>query len=319
MDPTSYSAIEPLISDLKVQGRTINIMFQCPLSQETVSARQHVNKSRTMGSQVKQSAQRSAMYAAQNMLSQVIREVFGYNLFGRVASDVTRKTVHSANSALSNSLSKAEKEQAIVDAFQSVSRKFTWDKANNRWISAKVVQEALSPFEAQQQQFPISHPYDLQILSRMLVEAANADGRISSEEQEWLINILDPNHGSIESILERPKLTKAELQQLSKGGVRETILMLVWTLTLCDEDFAHKEKALLKDFSSHLGLTSTQINSVRKKAQNYILDNAMETMFGWGGHDRFSRQNLLELAQNIGLSQDEALEAEALFQRRNAR
>ena len=118
-----------------------------------------------------------------------------------------------------NSLSKKEREQAVVNAFQSVSRKFTWDKTNSRWIAAKVAKESISPFDQQQQQFPVSHPYDLQILSRMLVEIANADGRISREEGEWLMGMLDPNHGSIDTILSRPRLTPAELQQTSNGAV----------------------------------------------------------------------------------------------------
>lgn len=319
MNPMSYDAIAPLIIDLNTQGRSVNVIFQCPISGEKTSARQHVTQQRTMGSQIQQSVQRNTMYAVQNMLSQVIRSVFGYNLLGRVASDVTRQTVYSADNAMRNSLSKSEREQAVVDAFQSVIRKFTWDKANNRWISAKAAQDTLSPFEQQQQQFPVQHPYDLQILSRMLVEMANADGRISREEGEWLMSMLDPNHGSLDTLLQRPKLTPAELQQTTKGAVRETMLMLVWALSICDEEFALQEKELLQNFAFSLGLSSSQVHSVQKKAQQYILDNAMETMFGWGGHDNFARQNVLNLAQRIGLSEPEALQAEAQFQRRKAR
>lgn len=318
MNPMSYQAITPLIVDLNVQGRSVNVVFQCPLSGEKKSARQHVSQKRTMGSQIQKSVQRNTMYAVQNMLSQVIRSVFGYNMIGRVASDVTRQTVYSANNAVRNSLSKSEKEQAVINAFQSVSRQFTWDKANQRWISAKVAKDSLSPFEQQQQQFPVSHPYDLQILSRMLVEIANSDGRISREEGEWLMNMLDPNHGSIDTILSRPRLTPAELQQTSKGAVRETMLMLVWALALCDEEFAVQEKQLLQNFASSLGLSASQTRAIQKRAQMYILDNAMETMFSWGGHDNFARQNVLGLAQRIGLSQNDALEAEAQFQRRKA-
>ena len=318
MNPMSYNAIAPLIVELNTQGRSVNIIFQCPVSGEKVSARQHVAQKRTMGSQLQQSVQRNAMYAVQNMISQVIRSVFGYNMLGRVASDVTRQTVYSASNTMRNSLSKSEREQAVVDAFQSIQRKFSWDKVNNRWLSAKAAKETLSPFEQQQQQFPVQHPYDLQILSRMLVEIANADGRISREEGEWLMSMLDPSHGSIDSLLQRPRLTPAELQQTTKGAVRETMLMLVWALALSDEEFAAQEKDLLQTFASSFALSYTQVLSVQKKSQMYILDNAMETMFGWGGHDNFARQNILGLAKRIGLSETEALQAEAQFQRRKA-
>ena len=123
--------------------------------------------------------------------------------------------------------------------------------------------ESISPFD-QQQQIPCSHPYDLQILSRMLVEIANADGRISREEGEWLMGMLDPNHGSIDTILSRPRLTPAELQQTSNGAVRETMLMLTWALALCDEEFAAQEQALLHNFASSLRLSTSQMQVLKK-------------------------------------------------------
>jgi len=43
---------------------------------------------------------------------------------------------------------------------------------------------------------------------------------------------------------------------------------------------------------------------------------AMERMFTWGGHDARARQQLMELAQNLGMTQQEAQVAEARYQRR---
>ena len=258
------------------------------------------------------------MYAAQNAISHVIRNVFGYNLFGRAAGDVARQTMYAATSITHNSLSENEKQQAILSAFQSVSNQFTWDSNNSRWISGQAVQSVLSGFEQQQSQHPVQHPYDLQVLSRMLVEVAMIDGRLSKEEGEWLTNMLDPGQGSLESISARPKLTPAELSEVSSGAVRESLLKYTWTLALCDEDFAASEKDLLMNFAQSMRLSAIQIGNVQTKAQHYILDNAMEYMFAWGGHDQFARQNIFQLASMIGLSQREAMEAEAKFQRRKS-
>ena len=258
------------------------------------------------------------MYAIQTAVSEVIRNVFGHNLLGRTAGNVTRQTIYGASRSLQNSLSSKEQEQAIVAAFQSVAKNFVWDEKNARWVSAQGLQSALSPFDQQCNQYPVSHPYDLQTLSRMLVEVASVDGTITKEESDWLINMLNPAHGSIESISKRPILSSAELNQTSTGGVRETMLMLTWTLALCDEEFAASEKQLLLQYGKNLGLSALQIGAIQSKAQQYILENALEYMFSSGTQDHFSRQHLLELATKIGLSQREAMEVEAKFQRRRS-
>ena len=93
------------------------------------------------------------------------------------------------------------------------------------------------------------------------------------------------------------------------------MFMLTWTLALADEDFDQTEKNLLMQFSSHLHLNSQQIQAACYAARSYIIDQALENMFSFG-HDAFARQKLFELAANIGMSQEEALTAEAQFQRR---
>ena len=313
----NYDAIAPLIQNVQAQGRTVQVVFMCPVSQKQVRARHSMPVNNSVGSRIQQSAQRSFMYAAQNALSQVIRNIFGYNVFGRVASDVTRQTMYATMNNSNRNLSAAEQQQAVVQAFQSVSSQFAWDARRNTFVSAAALQEALSPFDLQLQQAPIVHNYDKMILARMLVQMAMADGTISSEEETFLIGFLDPNLGSIESLRNRPPISGPEFSQVSQGSVRESMLLLVWTLALCDEDFAAQEQQLLQSFAQQLGLSSASIQKVRGAAHDYILSQALESMFGWGGnHDQYARQVLFELAQKIGVSQQEALMAEARFQRR---
>ena len=51
---------------------------------------------------------RSISYGIQNTVSQVVRDVFGYNLFGRVAGDIARQTVRQVTTQSSNQLSTSE-------------------------------------------------------------------------------------------------------------------------------------------------------------------------------------------------------------------
>jgi hypothetical protein len=217
MNPQSIDAITPLIADLKVQGRSVNIIFQCPVTGKQYKAKQYQQQDRSIGGQAMKSAKRSAMYAIQTVLSEVIRNIFGHNTVGRAAGNVARQTMYSASSTVQNSLSSKEKDQAILAAFQTVAKNFTWEQSSARWISSQGIQETLSPFEQQQRQFPVQHPYDLQVLSRMLVEVAMSDGTIAKEESDWLTNMLNPVNGSLESLTQRPALSGAETQPSYSG------------------------------------------------------------------------------------------------------
>jgi len=318
MNPQSIEAINPLVADMKIQGRNVNIIFQCPISGQQFPARHYQKQDQSIGGQALKSTQRSVMYAIQNTVSQLLRNIFGNGVVGRTAGNVARQTVYATSRNMQNSLSSKEKQQAILAAFQSVSKNFTWDDNRGQWLASQALKDSLSAFDQQRTQFPVQHPYDLQILSRMLVEVAMVDGTITKEENEWLTNMLNPANGTIEAIASRPKLSPAELSEVSAGSVRETILMLAWTLALCDEDFAASEKQLLMFYGQSLQLSAIQIGQIQSKAQQYILENALEYMFAWGGQDQFARQNILQLATKIGLSQREAMEVEARFQRRNA-
>ena len=177
-----------------------------------------------------------------------------------------------------------EKQVAAVEAFRSVASQFAWDAKGSRWVSRKVLQTAMSPFERQVAEFPLEHPYDKHILGRMLVEAATADGKLGEEEESFLIEFLEDE--SVEQIAE----------------------------SLDVEDIAEKQK--LEHFATGLGITGPRRFDVAKKAQTFILDQAMEKMFEWGGHDETARAELLKLADRIGMDRRSAAVAEAQFQKR---
>ena len=318
MQSLSFEAIEPLLYNVQEQGRSVQVVFRCPVSGKEVQARHYQAKDNSMGARIQDNAQRSVLYAIQQAIGTTIRSFFGNNIVGRVAGDVARQTTSSASSHMNNSLSQKERQEAITRAFQSVQRQFTWDEKNSRWISIHAVQEALSEFDLQNQKHPITHNYDKKIFTRMLVELAMADGSISTSEVEWLNSLIDPSIGSIQSISQLPKLTQQELQQASAGAVRETMLMLTWALALCDEELAQQEKELLLYFGQGLALSSTQIGQIQSKAQNYILEKSMEWLYSSPGGEQFARQSILNLASKIGMSSQQALQVEAQFQRRRA-
>jgi len=318
MQPT-YANITPLIVDITESGRSIQVVFQCPISGTQIPARASVSRDNSIGAQVKNSAQRSLMYAIQREVGNILRSVFGNNTLGRTASDISRRTMYSASSQVMNGLSKKEKEEAIVKAFLSVQRKFTWDQNRQQWISSDSLRQTMSPFQQQQHAHPISHPYDITVLSRMLVEIAMADGQMTRSEREWLMMLFNPEYGTMEQIAQHPKLSSAELANTSSGGTRTTLLMLAWAVALCDEDLAQTEQIKLQEFGRGLQLSSQESVRAKQLAQSYILENAIEYIYSSAlGNGNFSRQQILTVGANIGLSESEALDIEAKVKRRQS-
>ena len=126
-------------------------------------------------------------------------------------------------------------------------------------------------------------------------------------------------YGGVHDIASRPPLTAAELGSTSQGPVRESLLVLAWAMALVDEEMAAAEKVLLDHFAAGLRMPAARVTVCRKAAQTYILDQAMDRMFAWGGHDEYARAQLYGLAERIGMPVAEAQEAEARHLRRRAR
>ena len=318
MSDLSYATIAPLIADARQAGRQMRFVFKCPVSGQQVQASYQFAQDPGAASKVAAAAKRSVWYEVRRELGYAIRAAFGHNMVGRIASDMTNAamTATVASKSTSAQYTEEEKQVAAVAAFQTVASQFAWDQKNSRWVSKRALQNTMSPFERQVAEFPVTEAYDRAVLSRMLVEAATTDGRLAEEEESFLIEFLDGAEGSVEDLAQRPELTDAELGETTAGAVRETMLMLANTLALSDEHFDATEKKRLDEFAAGLGLTGPKRMDVLKKAQGFILDQAMEKMLAYGGHDNTARQELLKLADKIGMDRRAAAVVEAQFQKR---
>lgn len=320
MSTPTLANVQPLVQHQDIRGRTLQVRFQCPVSGQVVDARFAVPVDNSMGSRVTSQVKRNLMWSLQSAVASAIRSTMGYNIAGRVASDVARSTIGGMQrQASSQALSAREAEHALLQAFVSVQHQFIWDQGRGAWISHAAAQEALSDFERMLAAAPIAHPYDRQVMARMLVEIARGDGHLSSEESSWLTEVITPDLGDIASLATRPPLTPAELGSTSAGPVRQSLLVLAWAMALVDEEMAASEKALLDHFAAGLRTSPADTEACRKAAQTYILDQAMDRMFAWGGHDEYARAQLYGLAQRIGMAVHEAQEAEARHLRRKSR
>ncbi len=322
MAQITADTIAPLIADQRESGRTMTFTFRCPASGHTVTAQHTVaGGGGQMGSHMKRTAKRTAMYEVRRAVGPMLRGVFGRSAVGRMAGHMADAALRQATNQATRSsspsrLSSKEKQQAAVEAFKTVVSQFAWDEPNGRWISLQAAKELMSPFQQQLAEGPVEHPYDKSVLARMLVEVASADGSLAEAERSFLMDFLDPELGSVDSLAMRPPLTTAELSQSSQGAVRGSMLMLAWVLSLSDEAFDPAEQQKLSHFAQGLGIDRAQHDKLLAAAQGFLLEAALDRMITWGGHDQHARGELMAMAQRIGMSPAQAEQVEAAFQRR---
>ncbi|MBN2798239.1 MAG: hypothetical protein JXX28_03765, partial [Deltaproteobacteria bacterium] len=308
MSNITFANVSPLIAEKRVVGRTLMVSFRCPVTGQTVPASFNAPMGSQAGQRVKQVAGRTMGYEVRRAMTGVLRSVFGYSPLGRIATSLAdealRQTTHSAmrSAGGSTGLSAAEEKDAAVEAFKSVAAQFVWDAKGARWVGIAAMQELMSPFQRRLTQAPIQHPYDRQVLARMLVEIAASDGHLAEEEQEFFTEFIDPSLGSVESLTQRPPLTAAELAQTSRGASRETMLALAWVLTLADEAYQQAEADKIAHFAQGLAISQAAHAQLLKDAQAFLLEQSLERMIGWGGHDDHARREFMGLAQRLGVA-----------------
>ena len=323
MPEITYESIKPLIAKEELQGSTMRCTFKCPVSDFSVDASGQCRQERSVAGQVAAGAARSAKASLMWSLRGAVAGAVGRLLGSGIAGQVGRQAAYSATqgmtrSAMSSqvSYSEAQKQAAVVEAFKQVSSSFMWDARNSRWISTKAGGEAVTDFARQLESAPITQRYDAGVLARMLTEIANADGQIGEEEKSFLAGFVPPEAGSVDDLLKKSPLSKVELEECALGNARETMLMLAWALALTDEDLADEERARLAAHADGLGIAPARAGELKKHAQVFVVDKAIEAAYAGGEADAEARKEITDLAARIGLAPEEAERAEVRYRKR---
>ncbi|TVR03503.1 MAG: hypothetical protein EA398_04805 [Deltaproteobacteria bacterium] len=128
MSSPSWENVEALVASKEQERGTMVVTFQCPVSGETVEGRASLNTERSLKSTVKESFLRQLVWS----LMRTVRRMLGYRMAGSIASDATR---HVATDATEKArFSEADRQKAIVEAFERVQSQFRWDEGDGRWV-----------------------------------------------------------------------------------------------------------------------------------------------------------------------------------------
>lgn len=318
MSQITLSNVQPIVSQLDVQNRSVRVEFQCPVSQKTVSSSHHVSQQRGLSNDLKRGVQQSVMYSVQRAFSDLLRDVFGSNVFSRTLGNAGHRTISQVGQQQMNSLSQSEIDEAVVASFEKVASRFAWDASRGTWVLSSALQQSLSPFQAQLHNHPVRNGYDQQLLARMLVTVAMADGSLAMEEMRFFENTIPASVGTVSGLSAMPPLTSAELSSVTDVGVKRTMLMLAWMLAYCDEEFHPQEGVVIQQLASALGLSGQDVQMASDLAKTQVLEQVMSNLYLTQGFSVQTRQQMLSTAQRMGMSESEALSVEAQFQRRNS-
>ncbi len=304
MPELKYDLVKPLVLREDMTGTTLNVIFECPVSNEQIKS--STNIAQSVGDDVKRQLKRSVWQNMRWGLSRMMYGMFGYGVGGALASTVT-DTAASIGDARSFKPTKAQLESAVVDAFKSVQARFVWDKSGNRFVSAKVFKELQTEFAILTANADFSTPFDRAVLARMLAEVAKADGELGEEERNFFAAFTaEEGSPDFDKILERPPLTKADLAETS-AGARHAMFAMTAAMAFSDETLDAAESKKLAFFATALGIAEKDRTKLIEWAKDYLVDQVLEGAYADGSVDGDEQSHIYQLAANLGVP-DERVE-----------
>ncbi|MCA9514602.1 MAG: TerB family tellurite resistance protein [Myxococcales bacterium] len=308
----TYDLIAPLVAQEDVSGRTVSVIFQCPVSGRQVRSSAQVveDRGKAIGKEMKRSLWRNLRWS---MMS-TMRSMFGYGLAGHVGAAVA-DTALSSQDYRHYQPSEAEVKQATVDAFVNVQQQFAWDASGQRFVSAQVFRELQTEFATLVQSQPLDKPWDKNILARMLAEVAAADGHVEDSERDFFHGIMGGEGPSLDELVRKPRLTAAELEETSPE-VRKVMLLVTTAVAMSDEEYSVAEREHLTRLCQGLGLQSADLAKAEQLAADYLVDQALEAAYGDGQLDSAERLKVDVLAAKLHVAPERVQRLDARCRKR---
>lgn len=314
MPELTFDLVKPLIAHTDNDGSYVQVVFRCPVSEDEIQASARITES--AGSSIKKEVKRSLWRNLRWSMSRMMYSVFGYGVGGAIGSTVA-DTAASVGEGRQYQASEGELKEAVLDAFRSVQSRFAWDASNNRFVSASVFAELQVEFTVIVNQVKITKAWDRAVLARMLAEIAAADGTLAEEERELFVSFLPMGQGvpTLDEVLEKPPLTKADLEETS-ADVRHVMWLIAAAMALSDETLDDTEAQRLTRFAKALGIPDEDQRRGLALAKEYILDQALELAYADGKLDAGEHQNVMTLARELGIDEDRAARLDARCRKR---
>jgi len=315
MPAIKFEDIQKNIESTRQDGSVMYCVFKCPVTGNKVESQATIQEGRGLADVAKKSVKRSLFWRLRYGVSSVVRSALGYGLAGRVAGDVAGAAVQGAMQKQGPSFSDDEKNAAVLQAFESVASRFNFDSKNGQWISSDAAADLMTDFAVQLNNAPVSQNYDRGVLAHMLVGVAMADGQLGDEEKAFLSGFMESS--KVDSLASGPPVSGADLAEVSRGPVRDTMLMIAWGLACTDKDLAESEISRLSELAKGLGIEETRAQELKAHAIKFVIDQAMEHVYPDQKLDPTAQAEVYQFAKLLGLSREDAERVEIRYRKRN--
>lgn len=310
-----YASIAPVVRSSEQKGTVMHVVFQDAVGGAPVQASAPLERSKDLAGATRATAQRKLLSHLGFAISRAVNGAVGdVGFLSKMAGSKARSAVQGLTASLDSKYSSAEKQAAVVQAFRSVSDRFQWDGA--AWVLTEASAVPPGEFSEQLAAAPIDERGDLDVLARVLVELAGADGEVGEDEREFLGTFLPADLG-VDALVDGPALTDAELRAVSEGPVRESMLMLAWGLAFCDDELADEEQDTCRRFARGLGISVARGKAMRNAAAGFVLEHAFAEAWSGGIADEKRREEAFAAAERLGLPRPVARRIESQHKRRH--
>lgn len=297
MPAITYDLLRPLIANEHASGASVSVTFRCPLSGTEVRSSSYMQPG--VSSRAKQVVASSVSYSIRSGIASAVRSMVGGGVVGHAVSGAVYAAMPSGSGYRPHSFSDNDRRQAVVDAFQKVQGQFVWDEQHGTFVSAAARREEQPAFSRQVEKGGPSSGWDQAILARVLAEVIGGDGRVGDDERQWFAAFAG-SESSLDSLLQRPPVTAAELQETSPGA-RENLLMLAWAVAYSDTDLDPREVERIHEVSRGLRIPSARSAELAAMAREYVVDQALEAVYANGWPPREHLQWVADLASRVGM------------------
>ena len=300
----TYQSIKNLLVDSRVEGTAMHCRFRIPESGEEIESKSIIKKSNSVKNQMVSSVKNSLAREVRRSVFGLIRNTLGYGTVGRITSTVAT-SVLSQSSQGAAGFSSEDKEAAIVEAFRVVASRFTYDSSNGEWKGAG----QMSGLEEQLANQPLQNKFEEDLLARMIIQLAGADGVFEEAERSFLSEQLGLTDLSIDELFlaEHPVLA-VECEEVAEAS-RPTLFLMAYMAALADNRLDDKEKELLDRYAKMLDLPEEQVSRLASTAKDHILQSILSL--------RASQEELAALATQFQMEPIEVQRAFVRMKKRN--
>lgn len=308
----SYEEVSHYVLDYQIDGNRVVVEFQNEAG-EVFESSAVIKRSNTLTNKLQKKVGRMAKSQARRHASRVVRSALGGGMLGRLGSQVVRSSVSSVDMPGENNHAQGDVNDAIGKAFRRVSRNFKTKAANERVSGrdrrmdrsdrrGRQVERSRSrveelSFQEHLDKHPVKNLFEQDLLSRIMVGIARADGQISADEREFITEILPKKLGTIQDIAARGDISSVEAEELD-GPTKKSIMLLAWSVALVDFDLAPSESRKLNEYASLFGFDHSESNSIANLAKYETMTSVMDPLM--------AKSELYDAASGIGLDENEA-------------